>query len=381
MSRIIMPRGIIKPDGLVLDLPMQGEQPSGLELVIDGQDMGDAAWTDYPVPPVTNEQVASHDGQLLCRHVVCDATDQGVRSTLMTTVANLRYQLDEKIKVISGTVKIGYSKGGGTGIGPRNGITYSAWTSVRDNILDDEGGASARIFYLSDGGPAEFYVDEASFQELYTPDVSGLGNDGTVNGPTVAQGLHGGCYSFDGSDDRIDLGDPVGLQMTGSMTLMGWMNHDSPADSTLQRVIIGKGAGTGNRGYDLYYTKNAQSTLVFRVASDLNTLITHAVNINGIDGAWHHLAGVYNASAQTMRVYIDALEVGTTKTAGVPSSQFSNNSTNAFIGYSSVANNYLDGFLDKPKIFNRALTEAQIQYEMYRSAILKPVMNGGVLWP
>ena len=59
-------------------------------------------------------------------------------------------------------------------------------------------------------------------------DASGHSLTGTlVNGPTWATGKYGSAVSFDGVDDFVDLGNPAALQMTGSMTISGWINSAS----------------------------------------------------------------------------------------------------------------------------------------------------------
>jgi hypothetical protein len=48
-------------------------------------------------------------------------------------------------------------------------------------------------------------------------DSSGNGNNGTVNGATVVDGKFGKCYSFDGTNDVINLG--TGISLTNNFTI------------------------------------------------------------------------------------------------------------------------------------------------------------------
>ena len=59
-------------------------------------------------------------------------------------------------------------------------------------------------------------------------DSSGNGITGTLtNGPTWTAGRYGNGLAFDGVNDYVNLGNPVGLQITGSMTISGWVNAGS----------------------------------------------------------------------------------------------------------------------------------------------------------
>ena len=74
-------------------------------------------------------------------------------------------------------------------------------------------------------------------------DASGHSLTGTlVNGPTWAAGKYGSAVSFDGVDDFVDLGNPAALQITGSMTISGWINSAAfPADDA---AVVSKRAST-----------------------------------------------------------------------------------------------------------------------------------------
>ena len=54
-------------------------------------------------------------------------------------------------------------------------------------------------------------------------DNSGNGHNGTVVGATLATGKFGRCYSFDGSDDYISVGDHADLRLAGALTIATWV--------------------------------------------------------------------------------------------------------------------------------------------------------------
>ncbi len=77
---------------------------------------------------------------------------------------------------------------------------------------------------------------------------------------------------------------------------------------------------------------------------------------------WYYVAGVYNATAQTLDIYVngvlnDGIMVGTP-----PGSQV-NASVNANIGR-RTGGLYFNGVIDEVRIYNRALTQSEIQADM-----------------
>ena len=80
-----------------------------------------------------------------------------------------------------------------------------------------------------------------------THDFSGWDNHGTINLGTggntnlaaaFVPGVHGQAMSFDGVDDRIDLGNPVSLQIFTRVTLIAWV---SPAIIATRKSIYHAG--------------------------------------------------------------------------------------------------------------------------------------------
>ena len=74
---------------------------------------------------------------------------------------------------------------------------------------------------------AHYKLDETSGSTAI--DSSGNGNDGTINGATVNQiGYNGsvGAYSFDGTDDYVDIGhiSSLNFSRTDNFTISCWVN-------------------------------------------------------------------------------------------------------------------------------------------------------------
>ena len=77
---------------------------------------------------------------------------------------------------------------------------------------------------------------------------------------------------------------------------------------------------------------------------------------------WYHVAGVYNASARTLDIYVNGVLNNGTLSGTVPASQI-NSAVNVNIGRRS-GGFYFNGMIDDVRIYNRALSQAEIQADM-----------------
>jgi chitodextrinase len=77
---------------------------------------------------------------------------------------------------------------------------------------------------------------------------------------------------------------------------------------------------------------------------------------------WYHVAGVYNASAKTLDIYVNGILNNGVLVGTVPASQV-NSTANANIGR-RTGGLYFNGVIDEVRIYSRALTQAEIQADM-----------------
>jgi len=77
---------------------------------------------------------------------------------------------------------------------------------------------------------------------------------------------------------------------------------------------------------------------------------------------WYHVAGVYNAAAQTLDFYVNGVLNNGVLVGAIPASQL-NSSANVNIGRRSDGL-YFNGVIDEVRIYNRALTASEIQSDM-----------------
>src|SRR5262249_44270904 len=77
---------------------------------------------------------------------------------------------------------------------------------------------------------------------------------------------------------------------------------------------------------------------------------------------WYLIAGVYDATAKTLSTYVNAVLSNGTLVGTIPASQF-NSTVNVNIGR-RTGGYYFNGIIDEVRIYNRALSVAEIQSDM-----------------
>ena len=182
-------------------------------------------------------------------------------------------------------------------------------------------------------------------------DSSSNGNNGSLTNMTGnewAEGKIGGALEFDGDNDYVDIGDNSVFDITGNITLAAWIKVDSFTKN--YAIIVCKGDANGwSIGRN-----SSTSYLIFTCSTDRTNTVTGNTAVD--DGQWHHVAGVYNGS--TMYLYLDG-EVDNSKSL---SGAITTNAYNVYIGKSDEhPNSWWNGLIDDVRIYDRALSEEEIQ--------------------
>jgi hypothetical protein len=188
-------------------------------------------------------------------------------------------------------------------------------------------------------------------------DVSGNNLTGTVVGATWTTGRYGNGILFDGATNYVDLGNPVALQLSGSMTVEAWVY--ATANPSNDGQIVSKSSGPGwqlkttpDTGVQTFGIKAyAASSSAQRYSTSQRLLNT-----------WYHVAGVYDVTAGTLSMYVNGNLDNGTLVGLIPSSQL-NQAVNVNIGR-RTGGYYFKGIIDEVRIYNRALSQAEIQTDL-----------------
>jgi hypothetical protein len=184
-------------------------------------------------------------------------------------------------------------------------------------------------------------------------DVSGNGNTGTiVNATWTSTGKYGGALSFNGTNAQVVINDSASLHLTSAVTLEAWVNPSSALTGwqdviykPLDNYFLEASSSNGNKpGTGVLLTSSAEPLAYGSAALTAST--------------WTHLAMTYDGT--TLKIYVNGALVTSTTQAGTITT-----STNALqIGGDSTYGQYFKGLIDEVRIYNIALTQAQIQTDM-----------------
>ena len=189
---------------------------------------------------------------------------------------------------------------------------------------------------------------------LSVVDSSGRGNGGSLAGGALwsTSGRFGSAVSFDGVDDVVSVPDANSLDLTSGMTLEAWVNA-SVLGGWRTALMKEKPSGLA---YGLYASSDTgrPSGWVSVGAIDRGVNASSALAA----GTWAHVATTYDGSTQ--RIFVNGTQVGTRAQTGA----ITTSASPLRIGGNSAWGEYFAGRIDEVRVYNRALTAAEIQTDM-----------------
>ncbi|MBN1363156.1 MAG: discoidin domain-containing protein [Sedimentisphaerales bacterium] len=192
-------------------------------------------------------------------------------------------------------------------------------------------------------------------------DASGNNRNGTVEtGSSFAAGPqgYGRAVVLDGTSGYVTL--PIGMliQSLSSSTYASWVNFLAPTGGAWERVFD---FGTGTTNYMFLSTRQtATGPMTFGILTTGGTEV-RVVGPDRVPAGWHHVAVVIDSATMNIDLYLDGLVVGSNTTTMLPSGL--GNTTQNWLGRSQWADDsYYAGSIDEFRIYNRALTSAEVQY-------------------
>ncbi|PYJ85154.1 MAG: hypothetical protein DME22_10205 [Verrucomicrobia bacterium] len=205
------------------------------------------------------------------------------------------------------------------------------------------------------GPPATGLVGAYSFNEgagTSVGDGSGNGNVGTISGASwTSAGKYGSGLVFNGSGARVTINDSGSLHLTTGMTLEAWVNATTV--SSAWRDVIYK----GNDNYFLEGTSDNNKLPGGGATLGGAGALTYGTGALAV-GTWTHLALTYDGAA--LRLYVNGTQVSSVAKTGTILT-----STNPLqIGGDSMYGQYFAGTIDEVRVYNVALSAAQIQADM-----------------
>jgi hypothetical protein len=239
---------------------------------------------------------------------------------------------------------------------PANSITFGPVTNqIRKNVIN------APLVDLTSGLVAYW-----SFDNCDATDDSGNGHDGTIYGnPQCVEGEKGKAFSFDGVDGYIEAPKP-NITTDSSFTISFWMKYEWQPHR-IWILYFGYHdqypCGSDNNGFTTLINVNTEWWLSTGVTQfgffcgDQNQF-----NIANIQGQWMHVSTVYDKQNSVLKSYINGSLVDSDNTFSPRISDYPFYIAKASPPYATVyGDSNFKGNIDEVRIYNRALSEAEIQ--------------------
>ena len=189
-------------------------------------------------------------------------------------------------------------------------------------------------------------------------DSSGKNNHGTVGGTAgYESGPSGQAIICNGTNTYVTL--PIGATIAAlSDATLATNVYFANTGGSWQRIFD---FGTGTTTYMFLSPRQATSGSM-RFAIRTATVGEQIVDAPAtLPSGWHHVAVVIDSKAMTLTLYLDGEAVGTAATTLLPKDL--GNTTQNWLGRSQwAADAYFTGSLDEFRIYNRALSAAEVRY-------------------
>ena len=193
-------------------------------------------------------------------------------------------------------------------------------------------------------------------------------NDGTNNGATTGQtGKVGEAFSFDGSDDYVDIGEILGYGATDAHTITAWINVPNP--NTFQG-IVGRQDNDQIPGYQLSTGGwDNEGEIFYAFVDDASESVRRRSAATIPANQWAFVGITYDGSNSLsgLHMYINGTQTdGATLGSGSMGS-FTYDS-NFMIGSRDASSAFLNGKIDDVAIFNKVLSSSEIT-DLYNKGV------------
>ncbi len=224
--------------------------------------------------------------------------------------------------------------------------------------------------------PIAAYDFEAGSGSTLT-DLSNNSHPGTlVNGPTWTNGKYAGGLAFDGVNDYVSMGDVAQTDGLNAITVSSWVKFAVNGGGAAETHLIDKsqctgksGGGPWELGVSLFGTHKAEF-VVYPQGGRPSAYVPSGPGFTSIDdGAWHYVTGRYDGT--NLSIWVDGNLENSRAVSGLTLS--SSNSSVELGGHCNGHPYPFKGTLDDVRIYDRALTPAEILGDM-----ATPVGNGTV---
>jgi hypothetical protein len=215
-------------------------------------------------------------------------------------------------------------------------------------------------------------------------DGSGNGNNGTIVNVVLSKDRFlrdSSAYNFAASTSKIILGNSSSLNPPQEITISAWINPKA-AGAYQQDIISKHGAYTANsQSYLLAWDAGSpKKTIRFYISEDGQSLyFIYSKSEVQPNSGWHQIVGVFKGGA-IFDIYLDNIKASgdlyfansstNIQSTKVIPARIASSSSSAQIGNwaSGPVNNYFTGHIDDVRIYDRALSETEINTLFHEGA-------------
>ena len=264
----------------------------------------------------------------------------------------IRYVDDGSITATGGTVTTFTESNGGNGGSPITGYkVYRSDSAVAQTELPNSSGSDSELTFTDN----EFLLH--GFESTTTRDST---FDGTNSGATVSQtGKLGSAWSFDGTNDSVDLGSASKWVGKEDLSFSLWLNLDSATNDWTVPFQIGDAENPRIALTMDYY--NSGGLMYYKMSEGSGNNYAQGSASAPAKGSWTHIVGVMDGSTSDIQLYVDGSSVSTTVT-GTPTGTPSNLAGNGYLGNSMYGSTsyWTNGLMDQLVFYDTALTPSDV---------------------
>lgn len=171
-----------------------------------------------------------------------------------------------------------------------------------------------------------------------------------------------GAAKLNGTTGYLSTSGAV-LDTTKSFTVSAWARL---GNKSVNSTVLSQ-AGTTASGFALYYSSALSAWVFNRHQTDVTSpAITRSIGTKPpVLNAWTHLAGVYDAAAQTIQLYVNGVPQGSAVPFPVTPWKASGGLQVGRAWGSATGKEYFAGTIDEVKVWARALADTEIAHDAW----------------
>ncbi|NEC05314.1 LamG domain-containing protein [Streptomyces sp. SID7909] len=171
-----------------------------------------------------------------------------------------------------------------------------------------------------------------------------------------------GAAKFNGTSAYLASSGAV-LDTTKSFTVSAWARLEK---KDTNYTVLSQ-AGTNASGFQLYYSSYSDAWIFNRHQTDVvDPVITRSFGTKPpVLNAWTHLAGVYNAAARTVQLFVNGVPQGDPVPFTVTPWKASGNLQVGRLWYKTAGAENFAGTVDEVKVWSRALADTEVTHDAW----------------